>query len=72
MRVSQIADLTPREIEILGLIARGNPTKVIARRAGIAPKTADNHIQSIYAKIGVSTRAAAVLFAVEHGLHGEQ
>ena len=35
---------------------------------GISPKTADNHTQSIYAKIGVSTRAAAVLFAIEHGL----
>jgi DNA-binding CsgD family transcriptional regulator len=34
----------------------------------MAPKTADNHIQNLYAKIGVSTRAAAALYALEHGM----
>jgi DNA-binding CsgD family transcriptional regulator len=43
-------------------------TKQIARRLGISTKTADRHIQNAYAKIGVSTRAAAELFAMEHGL----
>jgi DNA-binding NarL/FixJ family response regulator len=45
-------------------------TKQVAHELGIARKTADNHIQSMYAKIGVSTRAGATLFAVEHGLLG--
>jgi DNA-binding CsgD family transcriptional regulator len=35
---------------------------------GISPKTADRHVQNAYRKIGVSTRAAATLFAMEHGL----
>jgi len=43
-------------------------TKQVARRLGISVKTADHHVQNAYAKIGVSTRAAAALFAMEHGL----
>jgi DNA-binding NarL/FixJ family response regulator len=42
--------------------------KEIARDLQIAPKTVGNHIEHIYAKIGVSSRAAAALFATEHGL----
>jgi HD-GYP domain-containing protein (c-di-GMP phosphodiesterase class II) len=63
-----IAGLTERELDVLRLMARGNVTKHIASELHIAPKTADNHIQSIYSKINVSTRAGATLFAVEHGL----
>ncbi|MEA3092754.1 MAG: hypothetical protein QOJ04_4096 [Caballeronia sp.] len=62
------ADLTSREIEVLRRIAEGRSGKEIARALGISPKTADNHTQSIYSKIRVSTRAAATLFAIEHGL----
>jgi DNA-binding NarL/FixJ family response regulator len=43
-------------------------TKQIARQLGISPKTCDHHIQSVYAKAGVSTRAGATLFALEHGM----
>ncbi|MBW3536096.1 MAG: LuxR C-terminal-related transcriptional regulator, partial [Gemmatimonadetes bacterium] len=43
-------------------------TKQIAAQLGISGKTADRHVQNAYAKIGVSTRAAATLFAMEHGL----
>jgi DNA-binding NarL/FixJ family response regulator len=43
-------------------------TKQIARQLGISPKTCDHHIQSVYAKAGVSSRAGATLFALEHGL----
>jgi DNA-binding CsgD family transcriptional regulator len=71
VRRPQISDLTRRELEVLRLIARGLATKDIAQALGISPKTADNHIQGVYAKIGVSTRAAAVLYAVEHGLTGQ-
>jgi DNA-binding NarL/FixJ family response regulator len=43
-------------------------TKQIARELRIAVKTADKHIENAYRKIGVSSRAAATLFATEHGL----
>jgi HD-GYP domain-containing protein (c-di-GMP phosphodiesterase class II) len=68
----RLAGLTPREIEVLRLIAAGHTAKEAARRLDIAPKTADNHIQSLYSKIGVSTRAGAALYALERGLvqHG--
>jgi len=64
----RLAGLTPREIEVLRLIAAGNTAKEAARQLEIAPKTADNHIQSLYSKIGVSTRAGAALYALERGL----
>jgi HD-GYP domain-containing protein (c-di-GMP phosphodiesterase class II) len=41
---------------------------VLGRRLGITPKTADHHIQHVYAKIGVRTRAAATVFAMQHDL----
>jgi HD-GYP domain-containing protein (c-di-GMP phosphodiesterase class II) len=65
------AGLSERECEVLALLARGLVTKQIARRLGISPKTCDHHIQSVYAKAGVSTRAGATLFALEHGLAGQ-
>jgi DNA-binding NarL/FixJ family response regulator len=49
-------------------VARGLATKQVARRLGISPKTCDHHIQRVYGKLGVSTRAGATLFALEHGL----
>ena len=58
--------LTRREVEVLRLAARGLTTGEIAERLTIAPKTADDHIQHIYGKIGVSTRAAAALWAMQH------
>ena len=67
-RIERPAGLTEREAEVVGLLARGLQTKQIAATLGIAPKTADHHIQNAYSKIGVSTRAAATLFAMEHGL----
>jgi HD-GYP domain-containing protein (c-di-GMP phosphodiesterase class II)/DNA-binding CsgD family transcriptional regulator len=62
------AGLTTREVEVLRLLARGVPTRQIAERLVISPKTANNHVEHIYAKIGVSNRARASLFAVQHGL----
>jgi HD-GYP domain-containing protein (c-di-GMP phosphodiesterase class II) len=62
------AGLTEREVEVVALLARGLQTKQVARRLRISIKTADRHIQNAYRKIGVSTRAAATLFAMEHGL----
>lgn len=67
-RPQRPAGLTPREVEILRLLARGLLNKQIARRLDITPKTVSNHVEHIYAKIGVTNRAAAGLFATEHGL----
>jgi HD-GYP domain-containing protein (c-di-GMP phosphodiesterase class II) len=64
----RLAGLTPREIEVLRLIAGGLTAKEAARKLEIAPKTADNHIQNLYSKIGVTTRAGAALYALERGL----
>lgn len=58
--------LTRREVDVLRLAARGLTTRQIADRLYISPKTADHHIQHIYGKIGVSTRAAAALWAMQH------
>lgn len=65
---SATAGLTARELEVLGLIAAGHTAKETAKLLDISPKTADNHIQNLYSKIGVSTRAGAALYAVERGL----
>ena len=60
--------LTEREVRVVGLLARGLQTKQIARELDISPKTVDRHIQNSYRKMNVSSRAAATLFAAEHGL----
>jgi DNA-binding CsgD family transcriptional regulator len=62
------AGLTPREVEVLVLVARGATTRQVARALGISPKTAGNHIERIYAKIGASSRSTATLFAMQRGL----
>ncbi|HET7483087.1 MAG TPA: HD domain-containing phosphohydrolase [Actinomycetota bacterium] len=67
-RRSGPAGLTPRELEVLILIARGASTKQVARMLGITNKTAGTHIERIYTKIGASTRSTATLFAMQHGL----
>ena len=67
-QVERPAGLTEREAEVVGLLARGLQTKQVARALDISIKTADRHVQNAYRKIGVSTRAAATLFAMEHGL----
>lgn len=63
-----VAGLTPREIEMLRSLARGQSMKEIARSHGIAVKTVDSHLQNIYGKIGVKTKGGAILFALEHGI----
>jgi len=62
--------LTAREAEVLGLLARGHSNRDIAHRLVITPKTAMNHVEHIYAKLGISSRAAATLYATQHGLMG--
>jgi HD-GYP domain-containing protein (c-di-GMP phosphodiesterase class II) len=65
---SSPAGLSPREVEVLRLLAQGLSNKQLARHLFISPRTAEHHVQHIYAKIGVSSRASAALFAMEHGL----
>lgn len=62
------AGLTEREAQVIELLAHGGATKQIAESLGITAKTADTHIQNIYRKIGVSSRAAATLYAASNGL----
>lgn len=64
------AGLSRREVEVLRLAAMGLTTREIADRLFISPKTADHHIQHVYTKIEVSTRAAAALWAMQHELLG--
>jgi DNA-binding NarL/FixJ family response regulator len=60
--------LTPREFEVLTLVAEGLARDEIARRLFISPKTVGTHIEHIFRKLGVHTRAQAVSLAYEHGL----
>jgi DNA-binding NarL/FixJ family response regulator len=60
--------LSPREAQILRLIARGLTNRTIAREIGVAPRTADQHVHNIFIKVGVRSRAEAVRYAVEHEL----
>jgi HD-GYP domain-containing protein (c-di-GMP phosphodiesterase class II) len=66
------AGLTAREVDVLRLLARGMSSKEIASQLVISPKTARNHIEHIYVKIGASSRATASLFAMQHGLLSDE
>ncbi|MGH2694380.1 MAG: LuxR C-terminal-related transcriptional regulator, partial [Actinomycetota bacterium] len=60
--------LTAREVEVLIHLARGASNREIARSLQISQKTVGNHVEHIYTKLGVSTRTAAALFAMQQGL----
>jgi HD-GYP domain-containing protein (c-di-GMP phosphodiesterase class II) len=66
------AGLTPREVEVLRLLARGLSNKEIAQRLSISPKTVSNHAEHIYAKIDAQSRSAAAFFAMQQGLLPEE
>ena len=68
VRRSRPAGLTERQIEVLRLMARGMSNRQLADRLVISRRTAEHHVQDVYLRIGVSTRAAAAMFAMEHGL----
>ena len=64
------AGLSDREVEVLRLVARGRSNKEIAVALDISPRTVQHHVEHVYGKIEVSSRAAAALFATENGLLG--
>jgi HD-GYP domain-containing protein (c-di-GMP phosphodiesterase class II) len=68
VRQGHPAGLTDREVEVLRLIAQGRTNREIAKALVLSEKTVGHHVEHIYGKIGVTTRPAAALFAMEHDL----
>jgi DNA-binding NarL/FixJ family response regulator len=68
LRQHDLRELTPRQREVLQLMAQGATYKEIAHRLGVTPKTARNHMTNLYTQIGVHTRAEATICAVRLGL----
>jgi DNA-binding NarL/FixJ family response regulator len=60
--------LTPRELDVLRLLADGKTNRAIAEALGLSGKTIDRHVENIFGKIDVSSRAAATAFAYREGL----
>jgi len=69
---SPFSKLTPRENEILALLAEGQSNKVIARNLGISDGTVKLHVKSILRKLGVHSRVEAAVIAVEQGLRSNR
>jgi NarL family two-component system response regulator LiaR len=67
-RAAPADELTPRELEVLCLIARGRSNKRIALELGVAEKTVKTHVSHVLAKLGLSDRTQAALYAVREGL----
>ena len=67
---SAFASLSPREREVLGLITQGLGNSQIAERLSISEKTVRNHVSNLFDKLGVWTRAQAIVFAIERGFKG--
>nr|WP_253808146.1 response regulator transcription factor [Nocardia amikacinitolerans] len=65
---SRLADLTAREYEVLELIGRGRANAEIARQLGISEVTVKSHVGHIFGKLDLRDRAAAIVFAFDHGV----
>ncbi|WP_052365123.1 helix-turn-helix transcriptional regulator [Halotalea alkalilenta] len=66
----RLDDLSAREREVLSLLCQGLADKEIARKLGLAPNTVRNHVSTIYAKLGLHSRAEAIVWARERGIFG--
>jgi DNA-binding NarL/FixJ family response regulator len=62
------AGLTPRETEVLRMLATGLANAEIAQHLSLSPRTVNAHLTTIYGKLGVTTRGAAIRFALDHDL----
>jgi two-component system response regulator DegU len=60
--------LTPREVEVLRLLAQGLDNGAIAQRLVVTKRTVQNHVSNIYGKLGATSRTEAMLYAIRHGL----
>ncbi len=69
---SPFSELTPRESEILGLLAEGQSNKAIARNLGISDGTVKLHVKAILRKLGVHSRVEAAVIAVEQGMRNNR
>jgi DNA-binding NarL/FixJ family response regulator len=69
--MASLADLTPRELEILHLVIAGYTNKAIASEIYISNKTVEFHLDHIYTKIGVRTRMMAAVWAIQQGMGRE-
>jgi two-component system nitrate/nitrite response regulator NarL len=65
---AKIERLTPRECEVIGLLCEGGSNKAIAKKLAVAEITVRHHLSAIFAKLGVASRVALVVFAYQHGL----
>lgn len=66
--IIQATGLSPRELEVLKLVATGLSDAQVAAKLVVSPRTVSTHLQSIYNKLGVNSRAGATRFAVENGM----
>lgn len=69
--MTTLANLTPREVEILRLILMGYTNKAIAAEIFVSEKTVEFHLDNIYTKLGVRTRLMAGIWAMQQGLFVE-
>ena len=69
-RGARLADLTPRERDVLGLICEGLADKEIAARLKVAPSTIRNHVVKLYSKLDVHSRSEAIVWARERAVFG--
>ena len=67
-KAEKVSVLTPREREVLQLIAEGNNTRQVAVRLGVSPKTAESHRLRITKKLAIKDTAGLVRYAIRHGL----
>ena len=65
---SLVVGLTPRQIEVLRLVVLGRTDRQIAQELVVSEKTVGRHLENIFARLGVSSRAAAAVVVVRHGL----
>jgi DNA-binding NarL/FixJ family response regulator len=70
-KMTSLANLTPRELEILLLVVAGKTNKPIAREISISAKTVEFHLENIYTKFGLRTHLRAGLWAIQQGLEAQ-